>query len=527
MSLRRTRSSSEGVLVAGGADLQQRNNLHLVDWLRREARTDWLLWVSLPVFLGAGLLLGLSGSFALFALAFGTIVLGYLFAWDQYALLALIVFSAGLFVDYFLVIPLPFNLAVIAAIMALLFLAACYLAQSAARPWIRVPHLGWWIGLLVITLPAAMQGGFLVGGGGNYYVQVFLDGLLMYMIGVQVARDVSHVRQLFGILSGFATLIAVHNILEAQTRSALFPTSHWDYYITSVNTYTITGSHEIRAFSFFINPDSDGNFLALMLFIPVSLFLVSPSKRLKCLYAVEAVLILLGLFFTYSLISLGALCVGAILFILLVGRGRFRFYALGLSGALVLVIFFAFPSLLRLLLSHGGSAGQEMLQRLGGWITGIKVILAYPLIGVGLGVNSYLDASEPYRVALQNGQFYHPHNSFLEVAARCGLPALIIFLVVFGKSLLAALRNYRGGSRAQHILLGGGITALTVTTVNGLASASWTLPPLALVGWLLFGALCSPMLMPTVRSRDLVEKHLPDVDRKADEIATLSGSAQT
>ena len=530
MSLRKTRSNPERMLAFGSPDMRYRNTMYMADWLRREGKADWVLWVSLPIALGAGVLLGMFSSFALVALAafVGIVVLGYLFAVEQYALLALLIFRAGLFVDYFLLLPLPLNLPVVAAFLALLFLAACFFAHSAARPWIRVPHLGWWIGLLILTIPSAIRGGLLVGGGGSYYFQIFFDALLFYMIGVQVARDVSQVRRLFGILSGFATLIAIHSILQAETRSALYPTPHWDSYLASVNNFALAGSNEIRAGSFFINPDNNGTFLALMLFIPVSLFLESSSRRLKGLYVLETVLILLGLFFTYSLISIGALCVGAICFILLVGRGRFRFYALGLSGAVVLVIFIAFPSLLRLLLSHGGSAVQEFLQRAGAWITALRVILAYPLTGVGLGVDSYLNGSEPYRVPLETGTgWYHPHNSFLEIAARCGLPALIFFLVVFWKSGRRAFRNYRRSGKAQRTLLGGGITALTVMTVNSLASDSWTLPPLVLVGWLLLGALSSPMLIPPARSRDLLEKRLPGADRKVDELATLSGGVRT
>ena len=118
--------------------------------------------------------------------------------------------------------------------------------------------------------------------------------------------------------------------MQARTGNVLLPTHFWDSYLASVNNFALAGSHSIRAGSFFINPDSDGTFLALMLFIPVSLLVETPSRLLKGLYAVEALLILLGLFFTYSLISIGAACLGGILFIVLVGKGRSRFYALGL-----------------------------------------------------------------------------------------------------------------------------------------------------------------------------------------------------
>ena len=85
--------------------------------------------------------------------------------------------------------------------MALLFLAAAFVRRSSRAPWIRVPHLAWWIVLLVLALPPAIRGGLLVDGG-KYYMQVFLNALLLYMVGIQVARDVSQVRRLFSILTG-------------------------------------------------------------------------------------------------------------------------------------------------------------------------------------------------------------------------------------------------------------------------------------------------------------------------------------
>jgi len=498
--------------------------IHLIDWLRRDGVSDWLPWAAVPVLLAIGLLPGVLGSFMLVVYAALAILVTYLFVVKQYAWLAMLFIAAGLFIDFFILVQMPFFVPDLVTILALIFLIACFWAQSAARPWIRVPHLVWWYPIWSGGLPPAIRGGLALNGG-KYYVEVYLDALLVYMVGVQVARDLSALRQLLSLLAGFGALIALHSILQAETRHLFLPTHYWDTYLASVNDFALAGSKEIRAGSFFINPDSDGSFLALMLFIPLSLLFETPSRLLKALYAVETVLITLGLFFTYSLIAMAAAGLGGILFIALVGRGRLRFYILGVAGVLLVVIFAAFPSLLHLLLSHGSNAASEITLRVGAWETGIRVILAYPLTGLGFGFHAYLDGAAALRVPLQYRALAHPHDSFLEFAALAGIPMLLLMLIIFGKSYWQAFQNYRGAGKSQRILIGGGISALAVLTLNSLASNSWTLPPLLLVGWLLFGALSSPRLLPPLRSRLHLE-HRPSAEEQKVDEAVLPGGVQ-
>lgn len=523
MSLKRVGTSPEGVFPSRNANVMNRDKRRVADWLRPDSETDWLIWVFIPVALAAGFLLGLFSSFTLAALAVAGLVLAYLVALDQRALVAVILVAIGVLIDFCQVLPLPFYFPALAIVLALLFLAAVFLAQSSERPWMRVPHLGWWVCLLIIALVPALRGG--LAEGGRYYVTVLLNALLFYVIGIQIVRDMARLRQLFGLLSGFATLIAIHSFLQARTGNVLLPTHYWDSYLASVNYFTLAGSHAIRAGSFFINPDSDGAFLALMFFIPVGLLLETSSRLLKGLYLVEAALILLGLFFTYSLASIISVCAGGILFILLVVRGRSRYYACGLIGLLLLAVLVAFPSLLRLLYTHASNA-SELTLRVGAWETGIRVILAHPLTGLGLSFYTYLSGAEPYRVPLQYRPLYHPHNSFLELGALGGLPVLMVFLILFVRSFWLALRNLRGGEKAQRALLGGGITALTVITMNSFADNAWTLPPLILVGWLIFGAVSSPALFQCVRSPFRLEKGLHGSDREASENPLIPGGVQ-
>jgi hypothetical protein len=43
-------------------------------------------------------------------------------------------------------------------------------------------------------------------------------------------------------------------------------------------------------------------------------------------------------------------------------------------------------------------------------------------------------------------------------------------------------------------LLGGGIAAVLALSINSVSINGWTLPPLAAPGWLILGAIASPLL---------------------------------
>jgi len=132
--------------------------------------------------------------------------------------------------------------------------------------------------------------------------------------------------------------------------------------------------------------------------------------------------------------------------------------------------------------------------RLGGWETALHVIRAYPLTGVGLSDNLYIVRAEPFRVRLQTVPLAHPHNVYLELAAFAGIPVLLAFLTLLGLMLRDAIRLFRTADPTSRILLGSLITSLIVFSINSFFINGWTLPPLAALAWLLFGAATSRAL---------------------------------
>ncbi|MBD3336054.1 MAG: hypothetical protein GF355_11120 [Candidatus Eisenbacteria bacterium] len=71
--------------------------------------------------------------------------------------------------------------------------------------------------------------------------------------------------------------------------------------------------------------------------------------------------------------------------------------------------------------------------RLEFWEAALEVIIHHPLVGVGFGVM-------PEAIAAQLGVYKSSHNFYLEVAAEMGLPALILILLIFYRTMR---RSYR------------------------------------------------------------------------------------
>jgi len=467
----------------------------------------WLLPATAIVLLALGLALGLlsDSNIALLLLAMiGIAVLNVvLLRQDEFT--AVVVIAIAVIVDWYRLPPLSVHLPIAATTVALLLVGIIFLTQSPERPWIHVPHLPLW-GLLLFLMLLPMFRGVSLPESIWYYVGTVFNAFLLYIIGVQVARNASRVHRLFSFLSGFGTVVAIHALIQVWTGVFLFASPIWNNYLAFVGDYTLAGSQTIRIGSFLINPDLSGAFLAVMVFIPVGLFLATSSRLVKAIYASEAILILLALLFTYSTASWLAVGVGLLVFLLLLGRGHRRFYlvVLVLAGLVAASIFFVFPSQIRLLTRHA-SAPQEWSLREGAWETGLQVIKAHPLTGVGLGLTSYLERAEPYRVPLQYRPLTHPHDSFLEIAALAGLPSLAAYLAVLLSALRLVIQNYKKADRRQRALFEGAIAALAVLTVNALASNAWTALPLVPIPWLILGALSSPALAQALASGKAVD----------------------
>ena len=415
------------------------------------------------------------------------VLLVWLLVKQQQEWIAGIIIAVGVFIDWYQLIPIRFP--IYATIIALVPLTVALVTRLVQRSWL-ITARGWvWMTLLVLGAPPILWS-TIVPEGLIYYLTNLFTPLLLYLIGILIGANAIKIRRLLWILSGFTTLIAIHTIIIALTGKFLLETSAINDYLASVDNFSL-GESANRVGSFLRNPDWNGGIMATMVFVPIGLFLSSSSRRAKLVYALEIILLLLGLLFTYTTASWLAFAAGCFLLLIFVGRGSQRLWIPLLVGVGTVIIYYVFPAQSEQLIKHINDSNDASL-RLGAWETAIRVILVHPLSGLGLGLSSYIAGAEPYRVPLQYRTLSHPHNSYLELAALAGLPTLLLFLTLLGISLWVAFQNYLRANAAYRPLLGGVIIAVVVFSVNSLTINAWTLAPLANIAWLLLGAISSP-----------------------------------
>lgn len=497
-------------------------------WRELRIESPSVLAVITAVMLAIGVAIGLrSPSIGL--MVAGASVVGIVLALRQDQFTALVIVLVSLIQDQYHAVVLPFSFPVVSVVIAFALLTILFFGQSEEHPWISVPAQWWWVLLLVLAAPHILQGVSRLESL-RYFAQTFVSGFALWLVGVQVVRDLGQLRRLMVLLSVFAALIAIHSVILSVTGIFLFATPAQIQYLASVSNFTISGTTSSRAGSFIGSPDWNGTFMAMLSFMPIALVLDTPSRWRKAFYSVEFALIMLALFFTYSTAAWAALALGMVIFGMLIGNRRARTMLLVAIVGLPLIIAVLFPRELRVLIAHFTSGGQITL-RLGAWITGLRIIAAHPLTGIGLGYNTYFSREVPYRVALQNIELGHPHDAYIELGAMGGMTVMIVFIIVLVVMFRLAIRAYRAAQSDQKILLMGTLVALVSITFNSVAINGWTFAPLAAIGWLLGGATCSPALYESLTSPTSLKETQMDAqsikDQKdlKDQVAPISAPA--
>ncbi len=414
------------------------------------------------------------------------------------AAIAVLCVAVGVLVDWYSILPLPTGIPqpYWAPLIALAFISYCFITQLQQGAWIAPPYLRLWILFMLLAVPAIPLGIPLFGSLA-YYVAIIVTPLVMFELGALVATDPAQVQKLLSYVAGFGSLVALHTIIQARTGVFLLQTGTMRDILDAASDFTLTSANGVqaaRAASFLMNPDADGMFLAAVALLPIGLLASTRSALARVVYAMEAMLCLLALLFTYSVAAILATAVGLLALLVLVDANRFRLGLVACICAAVGVISMALPSDVALILNHGTTQGTILL-RIGVWQTAIRVIEAHPLTGLGLGHDTYWILADAYRVTLQSAQEPSPHDSYLELAALAGIPVLLVFLALLGALFRLAYKNYRRLERPYRPLLATILAVTVLVTFNSLDGAdSWTARPIAWMAWILLGAAASPVL---------------------------------
>lgn len=421
------------------------------------------------------------------------LILAWVLALRADVFTAAVIIFTQLLIDYYQLIAMPKGFPFVSLLMTVILLALVCGTHWRERLRDALPELWIWA-VFIVLIALAIPRSYDVKDAIIYALNIAVTACAAWLVGTLVITDRARLRQLVTWLTLIGTCIAVHTIIEARTGIFLLATPHLRTYLASENFFLLDVGGTHRAGSLLFNPDSNGAFLALMLFLPAGLLFSATLWRVRVLCALAMIAIILALLFTYTTAAWVAAAVGVVVFVLLAGRGwaRVGFFALVIvaTGG----VFLALPRQMDLLIKHATGPNNLTLRK-GAWQTALNIIHAYPLTGIGLGTGTpYVIRDAPFRSKLEFTILTHPHNSYLELAALAGVPVLLVFLVLLGRWVLGALRNYRLADRQYRPLIAGVIAALTALSVHAFADATWTLPPLVPLGWMLAGAISSRAL---------------------------------
>lgn len=369
-----------------------------------------------------------------------------------------------------------------------------YLRPREWVPWGRLPQ--WWLWALVLLLgvlafahsPARVDAAY-------YFLTVLCLAPLFWALGTQVARTTADLRALLNMLTVIGVIVALHSIVESTAHVFLFETADHHKTVFRYGFFTLgTGSTTIRASSFLGNPDSDGPFLAVMACCALGLLVTAKAWPARILAAAETLVIVVALLFTYTAAAWIAFGCALVVFLALATHGLRRLYLFGGTAAAGLAMFLIFRTHFAALFAHA-QGPNELSLRVQIWDTAVHLVSTHPLFGIGLGIGApYERVAAPVARALGDRLDSHPHNAFLELAVVAGIPLLLVFLAVLALAARRLLLHYIRAAWAERALFAAALAGVTVLCVDGLADRTWTLPPIAAIGWLLLSAAAAPAL---------------------------------
>jgi putative inorganic carbon (hco3(-)) transporter len=359
-------------------------------------------------------------------------------------------------------------------ILGLLLVVAWILRALAGRELLRLPG----------TLAAVIVFGMLLGvsfvfspdpAAGIGKVLRYVLFIAFFFLVIQLVRDSAGVRRVLRVLALSATgaaLWALVSYLNGSLERAGGP----------------------------IEDPNDFAFLIVAVLPIVGLLFVEERDR-RGIWATSFAILIAAALATLSrgaLVGLAALALWA----LLTGKvsvGGVLTGAAALVGVVLVALTFWSPLVNESVTRKGKIAEQNTASRLAFWDAAMEMTYDRPLVGVGPG--RFGDETANY-LGNRPSTLQRPaaHNSYLEIMAESGFPALVAFLVYLGGSWVLLARGRRQavatGDQAGVRLA----TALQASFVASAVSAMFLSQQLALPFWLL-GALATALAVAGTATR--------------------------
>lgn len=236
------------------------------------------------------------------------------------------------------------------------------------------------------------------------------------------------------------------------------------------------------------------------LFVPIAFYLML-ERRLRWVRLLCFVCLLATLAGMIVCASRGGFLGFAAAIVLVIWHSARRMRNLVIVGALLIPMALAPFSPIHRLLRPNRSDQESTAIRMELWKSGLRMIRAHPLLGVGLGNFKVLSSDYGGPELKKAGM---AHNTYIEIAAETGLPGLLAFLAIlyFSFRTLERIRRDRDGAGLAFLRkAASGIQAgLLGCSVSIFFSSLEYIKPFWLV---VFLTMCLPSLVVRTRRRQL------------------------
>jgi O-antigen ligase len=352
-------------------------------------------------------------------------------------------------------VSIIFSIAASQILLALALAALMLSGEPLRLPPIKLPLLLFLAGTVVALL---CSGHIREGLPQIRKFYVFCELLVVY----SALRDLKLIRWLFLVWAGFGGIAAVRSFVQFGEKVKQGQQLHVAFY----NFYV---GERITGFMSHWNTFSAEEMFALIML--AAFLLYGPASRKSWLWLTCAGLMAMAVLLAETRMVWIATAVAGVYLVWF--RNRWLVLALPVVAALVILV--SPTSLRERFTSMVHPSGSDSNQfRIVTWRTGLRMIEAHPLLGLGPeGPNYQFDDYLPADVLEKpSGWYGHLHNIYLQYAAERGIPVMLILMWMLGRigyDFWKGLGRLPAGRGYGRFLLHGGIAILLATLTEGFA----------------------------------------------------------
>jgi putative inorganic carbon (HCO3(-)) transporter len=353
-------------------------------------------------------------------------------------------------------VSIVFSIAACQILLALALVALLLSGEPIRLPRIKLPLALFILGTLIAL---AFSGDVTAGLPQVRKFYVFCELLVVFSL----LRNMRMIRWLFLTWAGFATIDALRGIVQfvqkiQQARAA--DTADYTYYV----------GERITGFSSHWNTFSAQLMFALIMLGSFLFFAPGFRKRIW-IWIACAGLIALAILVAETRAVWVAMAVAAVYLIWF-----WRRWLVPVVPVAIAIIFLVSPPVIRARFTsflHPKGVDSNQFRKVT-WSTGVRMIEAHPLLGLGpeeprIQFDRWVP---PEMLPKPEGSYIHLHNLYLEYAAERGIPTLLMMMWLLLQAVWDFWRGLRvlpPGRSNQRFLLHGGIAVILAAMVEGIA----------------------------------------------------------